>query len=217
MKQLKRGLFIAIEGIDGSGKSTLAKNLYNYLHNSGYETVLTKEPGGTALGLQLRSILQTKNTPVSIKAEFLLFAADRAQHFTDVIIPALNAKKIVISDRLNDSSIAYQGYGRGLDIDNLKQINSWAMSNIKPDLTIFVQVDTNTAFERIKARKEELTDFEKERNFMTRVALGFEEIYKNRKNVIILDGNKNQKEILAEAIKSVENYLLSVTDSEQSE
>jgi dTMP kinase len=207
MKHLNRGFFIAIEGIDGSGKSTLAKNLTAYLQQDGYETMLTKEPGGTPLGLQLRAILQTKNTPVNTKAEFLLFAADRAQHFTDTIMPALNKNIIVISDRLNDSSIAYQGYGRGLDIETLKYINRWAMNDIKPDLTLFVKVDTDIAFERIKARKEELTDFEKERDFMSRVACGFLQMYKKRTDVIQLDGNKREEEILKDAIQVVAKFL----------
>jgi len=207
MTKLQHKLFIAIEGIDGSGKSTLAKNLLHFLQQAGYETILTKEPGGTPLGLQLRTILQTKNTPVNTKAEFLLFAADRAQHFADVIIPALNKKNIVISDRLNDSSIAYQGYGRGLETEILKQINNWAMNNIQPDLTIFVKVKIDTALNRIKARKEELTDFEKERNFIEKVANGFEEIYKNRTDVVELDGNKTENAMLEDAIAIIKRFL----------
>ncbi|MDR3646072.1 MAG: dTMP kinase [Candidatus Babeliales bacterium] len=207
MKKLEYGFFIAIEGIDGSGKSTLAKNIYNYLNELGYETILTKEPGGTPLGLQLRTILQTKNTPVNTKAEFLLFAADRAQHFSNVIMPALNNNKIIISDRLNDSSIAYQGYGRSLDIETLKHINNWAMGDIKPNLTIFVRVDTNIAFKRIKARKEELTDFEKEQSFMNKVAFGFQEMYQNRTDVVTLDGNKTQEELLADAVNTIKKHL----------
>jgi dTMP kinase len=206
MKQLNKGLFIAVEGIDGSGKSTLAKNLYNYLQTNGYETILTKEPGGTPLGLQLRAILQNKNVAVNTMAEFLLFASDRAQHFTDLIIPSLNAKKIIISDRCSDSSIAYQGYGRGLDTVMLENINNWAMQNIKPDLTLYVKVNVDIAMQRINKRNEELTDFEK-KEFLVRVDNGFDRMYQNRTDVIELDGNKIQEEIFQDAIKILQKYL----------
>lgn len=207
MKNLKKGMLISIEGIDGSGKSTLSKNLYNYLEKEQYPVILTKEPGATPLGLQLRSILQSKTVSVNTKAEFLLFAADRAQHFTDVIVENLKANKIIISDRLNDSSIAYQGYGRGLDIQTLKEINKWAMNDITPDLILYVKVDLPVAIERIKNRKEELTDFEKEKDFLQKVSQGFDKIFHNNKDVLILDGNKTQEEILEDAIKTIERFL----------
>ena len=139
MKQsLQSGLLITIEGIDGSGKSTLAKNLTTYLQRE-YETVLTKEPGGSALGKQLRTLLQTQPVPITPLAEYLLFAADRAQHFHEVIIPNLKKGRIIISDRMADSSIVYQGYGRGLDREKIKYVNQWAMQGVQPDITFYVQ------------------------------------------------------------------------------
>lgn len=135
-------------------------------------------------------------------SEFLLFAADRAQHFDKLIIPALKEKKIIISDRMADSSLAYQGFGRSLDINMIQQINSWAMQNIKPNLTIYVKIDVNTAMDRINKRKEPLTDFEKA-SFIEKVRKGFDEIFKNRDHVLILDGNKSQEELLQDII----NYL----------
>src|SRR5438128_3339250 len=103
MHKLKKGILIAIEGIDGSGKSSLAKNLYQELLNQKYAVLLTKEPGGSPLGLQLRTIVQEKKVAVCAKAEFMLFATDRAQHLDQVIIHALDEGKIVISDRMTDS------------------------------------------------------------------------------------------------------------------
>lgn len=205
---LKKGIFISIEGIDGSGKSTLAKNLYNYLKNNNFETILTKEPGGTPFGLQLREILQKRTFDINPKSEFLLFASDRAQHFNEVIIPAVQENKIVISDRCHDSSIVYQGYGRGLDIETLKSINAWAMNGMQPDLTIFVRVPVETALERIRERKEELTDFEKEKNFLERAAYGFDELYKDKSNVIILDGRQSPEELLIEAVRTLKNIII---------
>ena len=203
---LKNGFLISIEGIDGSGKSTLAKNLYQYLIHKNLPAILTKEPGGTPFGQKIREIVQKKEEPIFDKAEYLLFAADRAEHFNKLIIPSLAENKIIISDRMADSSLAYQGYGRGLDIAILKQINSWAMNGIKPDLTIYVKTDIDTAIDRINKRNEALTAFEK-RPLMEKVAKGFDEIFKNREDVIILDGNNNLEELLKQAINSLDRYL----------
>jgi dTMP kinase len=109
---INRGKFITIEGIDGCGKSTLAENLTGALTKIGAPVLLTKEPGGSELGKSLRKILQEQHYPVCDKAEYLMFASDRAQHYKQLIQPALAAGKIVISDRWGDSSVAYQGYGR---------------------------------------------------------------------------------------------------------
>ncbi len=198
MKMLEKGILISIEGIDGSGKSTFAKNYYQLLLKKNLPVVMTKEPGATTLGLKLREILQKKEFPVNNVAEFLLFAADRAQHFNDFIIPNLNAKKIIISDRMADSSLAYQGYARGLDLQRIKEINSWAMNEIKPDYIFYLKVDIDVAFERIHKRNETLTDFEK-KDFLKKVADGFEEIFKDKKNVITLDANKSEENILKQA------------------
>lgn len=207
MISLKKGILIAIEGIDGSGKSTLAKNLYQFL-NQKYAVLLTKEPGGTQLGQQLRQLVQEKKMPICSKAEFLLFATDRAQHFHELIIPALEQNKIVISDRMSDSSLVYQGYGRGLDIATIAMINTWVMNNVKPDITIFVKVSAQTAMNRIVARNAELTSFEKEKqDFIERLVTGFDTLYKNRTDVIILDGNQSVDIIAQSAYSAVEQWI----------
>lgn len=208
MISLKKGILIAIEGIDGSGKSTLAKNLYKSLHIKKYAVLLTKEPGGTQLGQQLRQLVQEKKMPICSKAEFLLFATDRAQHFHELIIPALEQNKIVISDRMSDSSLVYQGYGRGLDISTIAMINTWVMNKVKPDITIFVKVSAQTAMNRILARNAELTSFEKEKqDFIERLVLGFDTLYKNRTDVIILDGNQSVDVIAQSAYNAVEKWI----------
>ena len=193
--------FITIEGIDGCGKSTLAKNLADALVKTGASVVLTKEPGGSELGIALRKILQEQKDPVCEKAEYLLFAADRAQHFKQIIQPALINNKIVISDRWCDSSVAYQGYGRGLGVEMIKAINAWATQELIPDLIFYIRIDAQTAFDRIKKRNLELTAFEKEKvEFWTRVEHGYEELFMNNKNVIVLDGKMTQEELLQQAI-----------------
>jgi dTMP kinase len=205
MPMLTKGLLIAIEGIDGSGKSTLARNLFTLLHDKQYKALLTKEPGDTQLGKKIRELVQTQTIPLSPVAEYLLFAADRAQHFTEMIIPALTDKKIILSDRLSDSSLAYQGYGRDLELSQLQSINSWAMNNIVPDLTIFVRVPVANALERVTNRGT-LSAFEKIA-FLDKVANGFEMLYKNRPDVMIVDGTQSQDSLTLHTYKVLETWL----------
>lgn len=205
---LKKGILISVEGIDGSGKSTLAKNLAALLSAQGFPVLLTKEPGATHLGKQLRTLLQEKTVTIDPVAEFLLFAADRAQHFNELVLPALKQNIIVISDRMADSSLAYQGYGRGLDQAAITSINTWAMQQRLPDLTIFCDVSIATATDRLKKRNEALTSFEKEDvAFMERVLCGFNEIYKNRTDVLRLDANDTTTTLAQKACDSVTQWI----------
>lgn len=207
---MKNGLLISIEGIDGSGKSTLARNLTHLLNQKEHSVLLTKEPGGSPLGQKLRKILHEQKEIVCDTAEYLLFAADRAQHFFSIIKPAIEQGKIVISDRLHDSSLAYQGYGRGLDPSMLNSVNAWAMDGITPDLTIYVKIDVATAMQRIKQSRNLLTSFEQEKvDFWQRVADGFDAIFATRKNVLLLDGTTNQDTLAAQALERVLNLLTS--------
>ena len=205
---LKKGILISVEGIDGSGKSTLAKNLAALLTSQGLPVLLTKEPGGTHLGLQLRKLLQEKTVAIDPVAEFLLFAADRAQHFQELVLPALQKNMIVISDRMADSSLAYQGYGRGIDQKAIAFVNAWAMQQRAPDLTLFCTVSIAAATDRLKKRNETLTSFEKEDvPFMERVLHGFNEIIKTRDNVLKLDGNDTIPNLTQKACDSVIQWI----------
>jgi dTMP kinase len=197
-KVLSKGLLIALEGIDGSGKTTLARTLSAVLQAEGYPVILTREPGGTELGKNIRAVVQHSPVRPQPKSEFLLFAADRAHHIETLVKPALAQKKIVISDRMSDSSLAYQGYGRGVDIDMIEQINRWAMDGIQPDITIYVKVDPQTAHERT-AHRGELSNFEQEkRDFFERVVRGFEVIFHNRKDVLVIDGLQSPEKVAAQ-------------------
>lgn len=215
MKLTKRGILIACEGIDGSGKSTLAKALFTHFSAQHIPVLLTKEPGGTLFGAQLRSILQDHAVKRCAKAEFLLFAADRAQHFQEVIMPALANGTLIISDRLADSSLVYQGYGRGLDHAMISQINAWAMNNHKPDITIYLHTNAQTAFDRITKRNEEKTTFEQEsKDFFNRLIEGFDHLYAERSDVISIDGNKTQEIIAQEAIMKL-THLIALQSSHE--
>jgi dTMP kinase len=208
MKLPSQGILIACEGIDGSGKSTLARALHAFFSNQNIPSLLTKEPGGTPLGSLLRALVQNPDIKRCSKAEFLLFAADRAEHFNTVIVPALNNKTLVISDRLADSSLVYQGFGRGLDIPTLATINAWAMNNRKPDVTLYVRISAQRAFERIRTRKETITAFEQEKtDFFNRLIEGFEEIYHNREDVLCIDGTQSQEAVLAQTIKQLTHFF----------
>jgi len=142
-------VFITFEGPDGSGKTTQARLLAEWLGEQGYEVVLTREPGGTDIGDQIRVVLHDpRNTAMDARTEILLYSASRAQHVAERIRPALAAGKIVISDRYADSTLAYQGYGRGLDLETLQRVTTFATGGLKPDLTLYLDVPPEAGLQR---------------------------------------------------------------------
>jgi len=214
--KINKGILISIEGIDGAGKSTLALNLADrltaYLKSygpHGPSVVLTKEPGATPIGKQLRTILQTQPVPLDPKTEFLLFAADRAQHFHEIIIPALQKKHIIISDRMADSSLVYQGYGRNLDISLLKIFNTWAMNGITPDIVCYVRVPYELAQQRLTQRNTQLSVFEKENtSFLQTLITGFDTVLLNNPNCIPIDGTQTPDNIAEITAKQIVTRLI---------
>ena len=204
MKHAYPGYLISLEGIDGCGKTSLTQCIVASLQKKKITVLATKEPGGTALGQSLREILHHKKGAVNHVAEFLLFAADRAQHFETVIIPTLKKGYIIITDRLADSSLAYQGYGRGLDKRMISKINEWTMHEIIPDLTIYLRINPTISLDRIHHRQEIKTSFEQEElDFWQRVITGYEEIFANRNNVITLDAALSQQTLCDLALKEI--------------
>lgn len=156
-----RGIFITLEGGDGAGKSTQAGLLGAWLEERGHEVVRTREPGGTRLGIRIRSLLlhdggedagEDGIGDVDARAEALLYAADRAQHVAKVVRPALERGAVVVQDRYIDSSLAYQGAGRVLDADDVRRISEWAADGLWPHLTVLLDLDPKTAAERRRAR-----------------------------------------------------------------
>ncbi len=144
-----KGYFLALEGPDGSGKSTIAKLIKEEIESMGLKCVLTREPGGTEIGEDIRSLLLSKdNMEMSDRTEALLYAASRAQHVEEKIRPLIESGTIVISDRYFISSLAYQGYSRGLGIEKVMEINEFAITDMKPDRILFFDIDPNTALKR---------------------------------------------------------------------
>ncbi len=177
---MKLGKFITLEGPEGSGKSTQAKIIIRHLAEHGIEAMYTREPGGTALGEEIRNILQHNQAGEAPceRAELLLFEASRNQLVEKVIRPALEKGTWVICDRFMDSTTAYQGYGRGLPVDEVKAIHHFTVNNVEPDLTLLLDLEVETGFERIAQRFLKLGEsadrFElEERSFHERVRQGY--------------------------------------------
>ncbi|WP_413542887.1 dTMP kinase [Citricoccus nitrophenolicus] len=150
-----RGVFIAFEGGDGSGKSTQARLLADRLRQEGQDVELTREPGGTDVGERLRSlVLDPAHAPIDAVTEALIFAAARSAHVRQLILPALEAGRTVITDRYMDSSVAYQGAGRALGPETVAGLNEWATGGLRPDLTVLLDADTTTAAGRRATREQ---------------------------------------------------------------
>lgn len=207
MPSMGSGFLLVFEGIDGSGKTTLAKNLSQLLKEQDLPVVETREPGKTELGLKLRSLLQEGSIFVCQKAEYLLFAANRAQHFHEIIMPGLAEKKLIISDRLSDSSLVYQGYARGLAIDFLTTTNKWSMDDRLPDLVIYVRTSVEVASERMRKRAGDLSFFEKDQSFIRRVYEGYEKLVATRPGVMVVDGNLDPAELAQITYEKVMSLL----------
>jgi len=144
-----KGAFISFEGIEGTGKSTQAKLLYTYLRGKGADVILTEEPGGTQISVKIREVLlSVEHREMSPLTELLLYNASRAQHMQEVITPALDRGAIVITDRFTDSTLAYQGYGRGLDLQLIDSIDLIATGRLKPDITLLLDLDVQTGLKR---------------------------------------------------------------------
>jgi len=191
---MNKGKFVTFEGLDGCGKTTQIKLLDEYLKSKGYKTLLTREPGSKGLGEKLREILLNYDGEVSSTCESFLFLADRAQHVDCIIKPALESGTIVLCDRHTDSTVAYQGYGRCLDIEQIKYLNNIAVSGLKPDLTIVFDIDIETSNLRVGGKKDRMESSGEA--FFNRVRQGFLEIAKEEpERVKLIDSKASIEDI----------------------
>ncbi len=195
-----KGYFITLEGIEGSGKSTIARRLAEDLRKAGHSVVLTREPGDTPVGQHIRKLLlDPEQRGMHPLTEVLLYLADRAEHVHKVILPALERGEIVICDRFSDSTIAYQGFARGLDVETLRQLDSIARDDIMPDLTIILDLDVTIGLKRnSRANKRDRFELE-EVEFHERVRKGFHAIAEeNPERVRIVDASMEIEEVYKE-------------------
>jgi dTMP kinase len=207
-----KGLFITFEGIEGCGKSTQAKLLKEYLEEKGWSVFLTREPGGPKISEAIRKLLlSTENKEMLPETEVLLYMASRSQHTGEWIIPALQKGKMVISDRYYDSTLAYQGAARRIDIKLIDTITKFATFGIKPDITFLVDLPAEIGLSRISKQDADRLEMESI-EFHKKVRKGFIEIAKReKKRYIIVDGTKSVEEIHNEIMKIMEDKLRKVS------
>ncbi|MFM6980822.1 MAG: dTMP kinase [Micrococcales bacterium] len=203
------GLFISFEGIDGVGKSTQANLLESFLREKGRDVVRTFEPGGTELGREIRELLLHRKGHVAPRAEALLYAADRSHHVSTLVRPALEAGKVVVTDRYLDSSVAYQGAGRALSEEEIRNLSLWATSNLLPDLTILLDLDSAAASQRRattgeapdRLESEKLEFFEAVRQSFLRMAEA------EPKRFLVINADQSVEQMQAEIRSRVSELL----------
>ncbi|HTM49719.1 MAG TPA: dTMP kinase [Bryobacteraceae bacterium] len=209
----KRGIFITFEGMDGCGKTTQMRQLARRLRDAGREVVETVEPGGTAIGSQIRAILlDSANRELASATEVLLYFAARAQNVEQVIRPALAERKIVLSDRFTDSSLAYQGCGRGLGADTVLDLHRIACGGLRPDLTLLIEIDLDTSLARARARNRQgnRTDRmeEQEAAFYNRVRDAYSALAKAEpERFRVIDGRAGIGQVTEEVWKAVAPHV----------
>ena len=194
--------FITLEGVEGSGKSTLINFIRDSIESNGKKVVVTREPGGIDIAEQIRSvILDKKNIKMDGRTEALLYAAARRQHLVEKVIPSLNEGNIVLCDRFIDSSLAYQGYARGLGINEVFSVNKFAIEDLMPDLTLYLDLDPQIGLNRIaknKGREINRLDLE-EINFHIKVREGYEEVLKMfPERMVRIDANQDIGKVMAD-------------------
>jgi dTMP kinase len=203
LQAVRNSFFVVFEGGEGVGKTTQMEAFVKWLQARGTDVVVTREPGGTRLGARLREVLLDSSSSIDARTEALLFAADRAQHASDVIKPALAKGKIVVSDRFLDSSLAYQGLARGLGLREIDELSSWATGGLTPDLVFLLDVDPETSRERLKGEGDRLE--QEDADFHERVAAAYLELSnKYADRFVVLDGARSPAEVHADVVAAFE-------------
>ena len=205
------GLFITIEGPEGSGKTTVAKKIVETLQNEGYKVLYTREPGGVGIAEKIRDIiLDVNNTNLDPRSEALLYAASRRQHLVEKVLPALNNGYIVICDRFVDSSLAYQGHARKIGIDEIYDINTFAIDTHWPDITILLDIEPEIGLQRImKNRQDEVNRLDLEGlNFHNLVHEGYQIIKeKYASRITLVDGNQTPEVVFNSVYKLIKDKI----------
>jgi len=201
------GLLITVEGVEGSGKTTQCRLLAEWLRGQGHRVRETSEPDGSPIGGAIRAIFEQDGLALTPLTEALLFTAARQQHVAQVITPALNAGDIVVSDRYADATLAYQGYGRGLDLQTIRELNALATGGVLPDLTLLLDLDPGVGLERLGGRARDA--FERlNLAFHRKVRQGYLELAREEKNrIVVLDAGQLADRLQGEIRKAVGDLL----------
>ncbi|WP_424245354.1 dTMP kinase [Elusimicrobium posterum] len=200
-----KGKFIVFEGPDRGGKSTQAKLLAETLQNAGYEVMLTREPGGTQVAEGVRTLLLNPENKVCATAELLLYEASRAQHTQEKILPALEAGKIVICERYTMSTCAYQGYGRGIDMDTINTVNEIATGGLHPHLTLVFLMSDKYFTQRGEYLFSDRLELEGD-EFRQKMREGYKELVKKTENAVLIDADNTVPEIHAKVMGYLKEY-----------
>ncbi|MGG4268059.1 dTMP kinase [Peribacillus simplex] len=208
---MKRGIFITMEGPEGAGKTTITQMLGKALQQEGYQVLLTREPGGVPISEQIREVILNKdNTAMDSRTEALLYAAARRQHLVEVVMPELERGGIVLCDRFIDSSLAYQGHARGLDIEEVYSINKFAIGDMMPDATFFFDIDPEEGLRRIQSNGErEVNRLDLEAlDFHKKVCEGYQSIINRWEDrFIIVDAGQAVDEVFEETKAALFKFL----------
>ena len=206
-------MYIAFEGIEGSGKSLQIENLKKFLQKNNFKYIVTKEPGSTEIGSEIRKILLNNSfSNMAYFTEIFLYLADRAEHFNKIIKPNIDKVDIIISDRSLFSTLIYQGFGRGIDINLLKQLNNIVVDNIFPDYVFLIDLPVEIGLKRAITREESKNDnedrFEMEKiEFHKKIREGYLSFLQNSDNWIIFDGTKSIKELNSNITETLKKLL----------
>lgn len=205
---MNKGYFIVLEGPDGSGKSSVSDIVCEKLKEKGYEVVHTREPGGIEIAEEIRNIiLDPKNTSMDAKTEALLYAASRRQHLVEKVVPAKSQGKIVICERFVYSSLAYQGYGRGLGFDEILKINDFAIGNDYPDMTIYLDINEEVGLKRIESRTFKDRLDKESLSFHHLVNEGYREVLRRFKDTKVVDASKSIDCVVDDVLALIINLI----------
>lgn len=207
---MKNGIIISFEGPDGAGKTTVLEQVLPVLQEKGYDIITTREPGGVEIAERIRDvILDVNHVAMDNKTELLLYMAARRQHYVEKVLPALEAGKVVLIDRFIDSSIAYQGAGRGLDKDIIRRLNDFATDGRKPDLTLYFDVESEIGLARIaKNAEREVNRLDLEKLDMhKRVREGYLALTEQEKRIVTIDASRELADVVSEALHIILEQL----------
>lgn len=212
---MTKGILITLEGPEGAGKTTILQQIFPILTQVGVAILTTREPGGIRIAESIREIiLAPENTAIDGKTELLLFAAARRQHLNEKVRPALAEGKIVIIDRFIDSSVAYQGYARGIDVADVEMINNFATDGLLPDLTLYFDVDTEIGLSRVMSGNREVNRLDLEAKEMhQKVRAGYQAIAKaNPERIVTIDASQTIDQVVSTTLSTLQSRFPEIFD-----